>query len=154
MQPHSPCILHIDDDRDSGELVRYMLQLSNADYRITCVLTVEEGLRLAATQRFDLYILDYRISGTSGLEICRTIRRTETDAPIMFFTAEAHAYERGEAMHAGADAYLVKPNDLKKLTETAQRLLSTRPKSDVASRRVSVEPHMLSFEKHSPSIGD
>jgi DNA-binding response OmpR family regulator len=41
----------------------------------------------------------------------------------MFFTGEARERERREAMQAGADAYLIKPNDLKKLAETVKQLL-------------------------------
>lgn len=123
MQPYSPRILCMDNDRDSCDLIRLMLQNSNADYRITSVLTSSEAFSMAAIERFDLYILDYRLMGISGVEVCRILRRTDTDTPIMFFTAEAHERERQEAMQAGADAYLVKPNDLKNLTETAKRLL-------------------------------
>jgi CheY-like chemotaxis protein len=124
MQAYSPRILCLDNDRDSRELIRLMLQNSNADYRITSVLTSSEALRLAAIERFDLYILDYRMPGISGVEVCRTLRGTDADTPIMFFTAEAHGRERQEATEAGADAYLVKPNDLKNLTETVKRLLA------------------------------
>lgn len=124
MQSYSPRILCIDDDSDSCELIRLMLQKSNADYRITSASSSSEALSLAATRRFDLYLLDYRLAGRSGIEVCRTLRLTDIDTPIIFFTAEAHARERQEAMQAGADAYLIKPNDLKNLTETVKRLLA------------------------------
>jgi len=110
-----------------------MLQNSNADYSITSVLTSSEALSLAAIERFDLYILDYRVTGISGVEVCRTLRWTDTGTPIMFFTAEAYGRERQEAMQAGADAYLVKPNDLKNLTETVKRLLA---RSDTRRHRM------------------
>lgn len=151
MQPHTPRILCIDDNSDSCELIRLILQHSNADYHITCVSTPIEGLSLAATRRFDLYLLDYRLTGISGVEVCRTLRQTYIDTPIMFFTAEAHGRERQEAMRAGADAYLVKPNDLKKLTETVKRLLAT-PKSAVKTRGASLESHGLFFERQLPLI--
>ncbi len=123
MKPPSPRILVIDDDSTNCELIQLMLQISNPDYEITYVLTPDEGLRLAATQRFDLYVLDYRFRGITGIEICRTLRQTQTDTRIMFFTGEAHEQQRQEAMQAGADAYLVKPDHLRNLTETAARLL-------------------------------
>lgn len=141
MQLYSPRILCIDDDSDSCELIRLMLQHSNADYRITDVLTSSEALSLVATRRFDLYILDYRLADISGIEICRTLRRTDTDTPVIFFTAEAHGRERHEAMKAGADAYLIKPNDIKNLTETVKRLL-TKPKRVVTTWGVPLKTHM------------
>ncbi|MDT5060500.1 MAG: hypothetical protein QOH63_959 [Acidobacteriota bacterium] len=123
MQPLSPRILIIDDDSTNCELIKLMLQISNPDYEITSVSTPEEGLRLAAARRFDLYVLDYRLREISGIEVCHALRHTHADTRIMFFTGEAHERERQEAMQAGADAYLVKPNNLKNLTETVKRLL-------------------------------
>jgi DNA-binding response OmpR family regulator len=129
MPPLAPRILVIDDDDDNSELIRLWLLRSNADYDITCAMTPDEGLSLAATQRFDLFVLDYRLRGMTGISLCRTLRRTDPDTRIMFFTGEAHTREQQEAMQAGADAYLIKPNDLKNLTETVRWLLSVHQPS-------------------------
>jgi len=118
----TPRILIIDDDPISSELIEVMLQYSDTAYDITSVQTPEEGLRLAAVQRFDLFVLDYFLPGTSGTEVCRTIRQTDADTPIMFFSGAAHERERREALGAGANDYLVKPDDLNKITETVKRL--------------------------------
>lgn len=108
-----------------------MMQNSTTDCEVTSVLTPDEGLKLAAARRFDLYVLDYRLAAMTGIDVCRFLRRTDAETPIMFFTGEAHEEEREEAMKAGADAYLVKPNDISKLTETVNRLLSKRKPADV-----------------------
>lgn len=116
-------ILCVDDDTDTSELIGLMLQRSNAEYIIISVKTAEEALTLAATAAFDLYVLDYHYPHISGIEICQQIRRTDGSVPIIFFTGEAHERERQEALEAGANAYLVKPNDLDILTNTAKQLL-------------------------------
>ncbi|MDQ1590553.1 MAG: hypothetical protein QOG71_1180 [Pyrinomonadaceae bacterium] len=118
----TPRILIIDDDPNSSELIELMLRYSDSDYEITSVQTPEAGLRLAAAQRFDLFLLDYRLPGMTGAEVCRRIRRTDAETPVMFFTGTAHERERQEAMQAGANAYLVKPDDIKRLSETVKRL--------------------------------
>ncbi|HEX8635858.1 MAG TPA: response regulator [Pyrinomonadaceae bacterium] len=123
MPPLASRILIVDDDRDSCELIEMMLRYTNTRYDVTSVQTAEEGLRLAATQRFDLFVLDYRLLGMNGADVCRTIRRTDADTPVMFFTGAAFEHERREAMQAGATAYLVKPGDLEKLIETVNDLL-------------------------------
>jgi DNA-binding response OmpR family regulator len=121
MPPLTPRILII-DDANSSELVKVMLKYSDTAYEITVVQTPTEGLRLAAAQRFDLFVLDYFLPGMSGAEVCRTIRQTDADTPIMFFSGGAYEHERREAMQAGANDYLVKPDDLQKLTGTVKRL--------------------------------
>lgn len=123
MPPLSPRILIIDDDQDNIEVIELMLRYSNAAYEISHAQTPEAGLNMAAAQRFDLYLLDCRFEGMSGVEVCRNIRRMDADTPIMFFTGEAYERKRREALQAGANAYLVKPDDLKELTGTVKRLL-------------------------------
>lgn len=138
MKSFSPRILIIDDDHDSCELMQLMLQYSNARYEITSVLTPEEGLRLAAAHPFDLYLLDCRFVGIHGVEVCRRLRQIDMETPIMFFTGEAQESVRQEALRAGADAYLIKPDDLKQLTGTAKRLLGSR---QIAERRDTFKVH-------------
>lgn len=130
MKSLSPRILIIDDDRDSCELMQLMLQYSNASYEITCVLTPAEGLQLAAAHPFDLYLLDCRFVGIHGIDVCRRLRQTDTETPIMFFTGEAQESVRQEALRAGANAYLIKPDDLKMLTVTVKRLLGAHKLAD------------------------
>jgi DNA-binding response OmpR family regulator len=116
-------ILCVDDDDDTADLIKMMLQSANPDYKIKTVKTTDEALRLAATKEFDLYVLDYRFPDMTGIEVCQKIRQANPHTPIMFFTGEAHERERQEALDACADAYLVKPTDIDKLTVTAKRLL-------------------------------
>ena len=123
MSTASPRILYIEDDDNNRDLIQTMLRCSDAGYEIDSVPTPEEGLRLAAAERFDLYMLSYKLPGIPGVEVCRALRRDDPDTPIMFFTGEAHESSRQEALRAGANAYLVKPDDLKKLAGTVQQLL-------------------------------
>ena len=132
-------ILIIDDDPNICELIQLMLQHSNPDYEIACTLTPEDALGLAATQRFDLCVLDYKLKGSNGLEVCRTLRQTHADTRIMFFTGETREQERQKAMQAGADAYLLKPNNLKNLPETVKQLLGMH--NPATMRSVSANAH-------------
>jgi len=126
IHPTSPRILIVDHDTVTSELIQFMMENSATDCEITSVLTPDAALRLAASQRFDLYVLDYRLGAITGVDVCRALRLTDAHTPIMFFTGEAHERERQEAMQAGADAYLVKPFDIHRLTETVNGLLSRR----------------------------
>ncbi len=132
MRTHAPRVLCVDDDIDHCEMIQTMLRFSG-NYEFTSVSTPEEGLMLASAKRFDLYLLDYRFARTTGVEMCRAVRRGDGVTPIIFFSGEAHPQARQEAIEAGANAYLVKPDDLKKLTETVKELLHVRHPDAVRS---------------------
>jgi DNA-binding response OmpR family regulator len=150
MKALSPRILIIDDDRDNCELIELLLGYSDADYEITSVLTAEEGLRLAATRPFDLYLLDYRLIGIHGVEVCRRLRRSDAKTPIMFFTCEAQESVRQESLRAGANDYLIKPDDLARLTVTVKRLLGVPEFTDHSN--VEAHNYREQFQPESVSL--
>ena len=117
-------ILYVEDDDDSRYLMKVMLQQANDDYKVTSVSTVQKALVLIENLTFDLYILDYALPDETGTELCRKIRRTDLHTPIMFYSAMAREIDYQMAKAAGATEYLVKPDDLDKLTETVGRLLN------------------------------
>ena len=120
-------ILYVDDDKDSCELVKAMLHFSNLNYEVTTMESSKEAISLMARKSFDLFIIDYSLPEITGVELCRHIRNNNPRKPIMFLTAMAYPVHRANALVAGADEYLVKPNDLERLTETIQRLLDESP---------------------------
>ena len=126
-----PCrILYVDDDKDSCELLKAMLHFDGSDYEVIAVNSSMEALSILKSQTFDLYILDYSLPEISGVELCRFIRNNDLITPIMFLSARAFSFERAEGFKAGANEYLIKPNDLNKLTDTINRLINENPRAD------------------------
>lgn len=136
-------VLCVEDDLDSCEMLTYMLSSSADAHDVTGVHHADQAMALISTRPFDLYVLDIRLPDTDGFELCRWIRRRDTNVPIVFFTANAEAATRKKAMEAGGDAFLIKPNDLDKLAAAVRRLLMREfPHSLVrpVRRRALVEP--------------
>jgi DNA-binding response OmpR family regulator len=117
-------ILYVDDNQDSCEMVNMMLTYANPDYVVTSAETADKALALIDSQAFDLYIFDYGLPQMSGVELCQYIRQYDTETPILFFSAMARPSDRDEGLASGATEYLVKPNDIEKLTDTVKRLLN------------------------------
>ena len=117
-------ILYVDDDPDSCLLIGLMLQQFNEDYGVIAVGSVQKALDLINDLGFDLYILDYRMPEMSGVEFCRLIRQTDAETPIMIYSAVLRDADRLEALNAGANAFLIKPNDIDRLNETVEQLLN------------------------------
>ena len=114
-------ILCIDDHRDSAEMLRMLL--SHEDYEVVVATTVEEALRLAKSETFDLYVLDKRLPDGSGLELCRKLNDVTPGVPCIFYTGDAYELHRQQAFEAGADGYVSKP-DVEALIEAVHKLLS------------------------------
>src|SRR3954469_23012962 len=114
-------ILYVEDDEDSRELMR--LLLNQTGYEVVTAASVPDALIQARTQRFHLYILDNWLGQSSGIELCRQIRRFDPHTPIVFCSGAAQPSDFGQAIESGAQAYFVKPLDFDRLLQTTASLL-------------------------------
>ena len=101
-----------------------MLHNADENFRVTSTPSGNTALKMIADEPFDLYILDYRLPEMSGIDLCRLIRQSDAQTPIMFFTGMAREIDGKNALEAGATKFLVKPTDLDILTETVAELLN------------------------------
>lgn len=102
-------LLLVEDDPALSELLEYRFQNEGYDVRVTP--DGDEALILAAEDKPDLIILDWMIEGTSGIEVCRRLRRDKSTAhvPIIMLTAREAEDDRIRGLETGADDYLTKP---------------------------------------------
>src|SRR5437879_6368120 len=83
----------------------------------------ESGLLLAATEDFDLVILDVMLPGKGGFEVCRELRQKGIDTAILMLTARSEVADRVAGLRGGADDYLIKPFDPVELLARVDALL-------------------------------
>ena len=122
--PQAKCrILCIDDHEDTSEMLK--LLLIQEDYEVVTAVTMKEALRLAVDQQFDLYVFDKHLPDGSGLELCSKLNEATPGVACIFYTGDAYDVHRLEALAAGADAYVAKP-DIDGLIENVRKLLSGR----------------------------
>lgn len=102
-------LLLVEDDPALSELLEY--RFSNEGYRVRATADGDEALVLAAEEVPDLVILDWMIEGTSGIEVCRRLRRDKATAhvPIIMLTAREAEDDRIRGLETGADDYVTKP---------------------------------------------
>ncbi|HEX9629240.1 MAG TPA: response regulator [Pyrinomonadaceae bacterium] len=116
-------VLCVDDHEDTSEMLK--LLLSQEDYEVETAVSAKEALELASSKEFDLYVLDRHLPDGSGLELCRELTKLTPGVPCLFYSGDAYEIHRSEAMAAGADDYVAKP-DIDKLIESVHQLLSER----------------------------
>jgi CheY-like chemotaxis protein len=121
MKKRTPTILCVDDNVDSCELMRLMFETNG--YEVITCFDGQEAVRLVRYENFDAVVLDYLMAEVDGTDVCRAIRTFNQAVPVIFFTAAGRDKDRATILASGAQACLVKPNDLGILTETVQSLV-------------------------------
>ena len=116
-------ILCIDDHEDTSEMLR--LLLSQEDYEVVVAVSCEAALQQARDGEFDLYVLDRRLPDGSGLKLCQDLAKVTPGVPSIFYSGDAYDIHRSEALAAGAEDYVTKP-DIDRLIECVRDLLAER----------------------------
>ncbi|HEX8246815.1 MAG TPA: response regulator [Pyrinomonadaceae bacterium] len=114
-------VLCVDDDKDNLELLTFVFE--HADFEVLACDSLDECLNHARNKNLDAIILDNRFGNETSLEVCQEIRDFNPTIPIVFYSGEAREIEIRKVLTACADAYLVKPNDFEKLTQTVADLI-------------------------------
>lgn len=86
----------------------------------------ERGFDLAATEDYDLIILDLLLPGMDGISMCKQLRKKNIHTPILMLTAKGQTQDKVEGLDAGADDYLTKPFSFEELLARI-RALARRP---------------------------
>ena len=91
----------------------------------------EKFLELFSAKKYDIFLLDINVPKINGLDICKKIRETNADTPIIIISAYDGIEEKKEAFLRAADDYLVKPFLLEELLlRINSHLRKITPKSD------------------------
>jgi DNA-binding response OmpR family regulator len=114
-------ILVIEDERDIAELVR--LHLDDLGFAVTISCDGNAGLRMASSSTWDLVILDLRLPGLDGLEICRRLRQNARSVPILMLTSKSSELDRVVGLEVGADDYVTKPFSVLELIARIKAIL-------------------------------
>lgn len=114
-------ILVIEDERDIAELIA--IHLSGLPAEVTLAHEGRQGLELALSGGWDVMLLDLRLPGISGLDICREIRAQSSYVPILMLTARNSELDRVLGLELGADDYLAKPFSVLELQARIKALL-------------------------------
>jgi DNA-binding response OmpR family regulator len=155
-----PRLLVIEDERDIAELVA--MHLSELPAQVTQVHDGAAGLRLATDQHWDAIVLDLRLPGLGGLDVCRELRAQGKRTPILMLTARGSELDRVLGLELGADDYLTKPFSVLELRARIKALLrrsmtTAEPAAEVArveagglaidreQRRVRLDGHLLTL---------
>jgi two-component system response regulator MprA len=123
-------ILVVDDDRAVRESLRRSLQFNG--YQVEVASDGQQALDSIVGSRPDAMVLDVMMPRLDGLQVCRQLRSSGDDLPILVLTARDLVSDRVAGLDAGADDYLPKPFALEELLARLRALLR-RTAADAAA---------------------
>lgn len=115
-------ILVLDDNEDILEIVHEAL--SYASFEVRSISESRQLMGLMEEFNPDLLLLDYRMSGINGGEICRIVKAHPryTNIPVIIFSAYIH--DHSQIIDYGCDAVISKPFDLIELINKVNALVA------------------------------
>jgi DNA-binding response OmpR family regulator len=100
-------ILVVEDERRLAQVVRKVLDVEG--HTVDTAHDGEDGLAMALDATHDVIVLDDKLPGIDGFEVCRRLRAERVDTPVLLLTALDSVEDRVRGLDAGADDYLPKP---------------------------------------------
>src|SRR5258708_20380811 len=114
-------MLIVEDDAALADLLREGLRAQRIDPPLAT--SFQEGVERATTGRYDAIILDVRLPGGTGFELCADLRRRGITTPVLMLTALDAVDDRVRGLEAGADDYLTTPSPFRQLLPRLHALM-------------------------------
>ena len=134
-------ILVVEDDPDLASLMS--LHLTDVYREVRLCGDGREALTLALEEPWDLILLDIRLPGVDGLEICRRVRAEKQYVPILMVTSKSSELDHVLGLEMGADDYVTKPFSILTLMSRVKAIL--RRVSALSQRSTEEETQPMSF---------
>ena len=121
-------VLLVEDEKSIAEGIIY--NLKNEGLKVTHVDDGKIAIDIFNEEHFDLLILDIMLPEVSGLEICKTIRKS-SNVPIIMLTAKDDENDKISGLEMGADDYITKPFSVKELISRVKAVLRRTKNSEL-----------------------
>jgi two-component system, OmpR family, alkaline phosphatase synthesis response regulator PhoP len=130
--------LIIEDDKDIADLIA--IHLADLGLEIEKVYDGKDGLLKALNNSYKIILLDLRLPGMEGMEVCKKIRLEKIHTPILMVTSKSEEIDKIIGLEMGADDYITKPFSIRELIARVKAILRrTELTQQVASNDIIQE---------------
>lgn len=149
-------VLVVEDESDIAQLVK--LHLEDIPCEVQLAADGALGLAEAQANAFDLIILDIKLPGLDGLEVCRRLRANGRYTPILMLTSKSSELDRVLGLEMGADDYLTKPFSVQELKACAKAIFRRVERFGVeaepvpATRCIKARDLSIDIERHEVEV--
>ena len=140
-------ILLAEDDLRLARAVKRVFE--EEQHNVKIVGTGPAALQAGMDDSYDVMILDVMLPEMDGFEVCRTMRKQESDLPVLMLTARTEVDDRVAGLDAGADDYMVKPFAVVELLARVRALGRRGARSANGSGRLRAGDLTLDVSRHS-----
>lgn len=137
-------LLLVEDDEVLSAMIVDWLEKER--FLVEAICDGNEALSLLKFNQYDAIILDWDLPGMSGLDVCKSFRKSGGRTPIIMLTGKGLISEKTQGFGSGADDYLTKPFDIKELALRVHALL--RRPAMVQSNVLKARDLELDPQKH------
>ena len=100
-------VLIAEDDHNIRSGLEEILQ--DEGYETVVAEDGNQALALYRSESPDFLCLDIMMPGVNGYEVCREVRRSDPDVPIIFISAKSEEIDKVVGLELGADDFILKP---------------------------------------------
>jgi signal transduction histidine kinase/FixJ family two-component response regulator len=134
-------ILIVDDDEDDFIIARDLFwEIDRSAYAIDWAESYDAAFRKMAEDRYDVFLIDYRLGAHSGLELLKEAKRQGYDAPMVLLTGQGDHDVDLQAMRAGAADFLVKGQINAQSVERSIRYALERKRAETEIQKLAAFP--------------
>lgn len=138
-------ILVIEDEKKIAQFLKAGLE--KEAYTVDVALDGQEGIQLALKNSYDALILDLMIPYIDGIELCKVVKNTQPNLPVLMLTARGTTEDKLAGFEAGADDYLVKPFEFRELVARLKVLTRRNSIHTTPTNELKVGDLALDIEK-------
>jgi DNA-binding response OmpR family regulator len=128
-------ILLVEDEPSAARFIAKGLR--EATYAVDIAADGTAATEQCQQYDYDAIVLDVMLPGRDGLSVCRDLRASGSDVPVLMLTARDAVEARVQGLDAGADDYLTKPFDFRELLARL-RALTRRERRPLAPERIDI----------------
>jgi two-component system, OmpR family, copper resistance phosphate regulon response regulator CusR len=133
---------------DEPKVASFLKQgLEEAGFDVDLVYDGQMGKKFALKNNYDVIVLDVIIPFINGIELCKQIRESKTQVPILMLTALGTVEDKLTGFDAGADDYLIKPFEFKELLARIRALSKRGTGVNITSSSIKVFDLELDLDK-------
>ena len=113
--------LIIEDDRNIADLIG--IHLADMEFEVDKAFEGKEGLLKALNNNYRIILLDIRLPGLDGIEVCKKLRIEKISTPIIMVTSKSEEIDKIIGLEIGADDYITKPFSIRELIARVKAII-------------------------------